>query len=257
VRTPFQFHTFLPTNKVAWGIITITLFSLPWFPPFDVLSELSKESFNPNAGGGVTEGVQVVIAMSLVLFCITSMVGWGIQGVCVAAFRRWIFPRLESRYHPGVSFGYIMNPRRLWVSRWFRSAIFISAACLIVLVSGCAFFRVWRLSDLEAYRGMAAECHPVWRAFAFRKFSRGDSAAELLAKYPPTQREEFGRYGVYHYGHDMGYTGLTVTTKDGRLMTAGAWSCTWRFTFFDTVDPQLVRDHAVFMQERRGSVTRK
>ena len=126
----------------------------------------------------------------------------------------------------------------------FRPAL-ILVACLIVVVSLCAFFRVSRPADLEAYRGMAAECHPVWRAFAFRQFSRGDSTNALFARFPPTRREEFGRYGIYRYG-EAGFTGLSVVTKDGKLLSAGAGSCTWQFSFFQTKDGELEQQYATF-----------
>jgi hypothetical protein len=248
MRTPFRIPTLLPTNRAAWSVVTLLLFSLLWLPPFDFL-DLSRELFDSGRGGSAVEGIRVVVPISLALLGVACVVAWGIQGVGCVAFRRWVYPRLERRYGAGVALGYIVSPRRLWAGRWFRRAVFASAASLVVLLSLCAFFRVWHPRDLEAYRGMAAECHPVWRAFAFRQFARGDSTTALFAKYPPTRREEFGRYGVYHYG-GPGFTGFYVVTRDGRLLTAGAGSCTWTFTFFETTDRQLDRDYEAYMEER-------
>lgn len=252
MRTPFHVPTFLPTNRAAWGVVTLFLFLLLWLPPFDFF-DFSRDFFDSNAGGGIVEGVRVVGPISLALLGISCVVAWGIQGVGVAAFRRWAYPRLERRYGAGVALSYIVSPRRLWTRRWFRRSAFACATCLILLLSLCAFLRVWHLRDFDAYRGMAAECHPVWRAFAFRQFSRGDSTASLFAKFPPTRREEFGRYGIYRYG-EPGFTGFAVIARDGRLHTAGAASCTWSFTFFETPDPQLDHDYRAYRQKRLAKV---
>jgi hypothetical protein len=141
------------------------------------------------------------------------------------------------------------------VRKLFRRGVFAFSAFLILLLSLFTFFRVWSPRDLAAYHGMAAECHPVWRAFALRQFSRGGAITALFAKYPPTERDEFGRYGIYSfYRGDLKdgipFTGLTVIARDGRLITATAGSCTWMFTFFETADPQFKQDYKAYMQER-------
>jgi hypothetical protein len=246
MRTAFHIPSFLPTNRAAWSIITLLLFSLLWLPAFDFF-DFSRGFFDAR------EGVRVVIPISLALLGVACIVAWCIQGVGIVAFRRWIYPRLERRYGAGVALSHVMSPKRLWAGRWFRRGVFVSAACLTVLLSLCAFFRVWSSADLAAYRGMAAECHPVWRAFAFRAFSRGDSTNALFAKYPPTRREVFGRYGIYRYG-DLGFTGFTVIACDGRLLTAVAGSCTWSFTFFETPDAQLDSDYHTYMHERLAKI---
>lgn len=114
-----------------------------------------------------------------------------------------------------------------------------------LLVAVCVFARVSGPNDLAAYAGMARECHPVWREFAWRRFGKGDSAEEFLRRFPPTLSKESGRQGTYQYTKESGYhipfTGLTVTAWDGRLIRADAWSCTWQFTFFQTSDSELVQ----------------
>lgn len=91
---------------------------------------------------------------------------------------------------------------------------------------------------------MARDCHPVWKEFAWRRFGKGDSVEEFLRRFPPSQREDSGRQGTYHYhkdgGKGMRFTGVTVSSWDGHLIRAQAWSCTWQFTFFETGDAELV-----------------
>jgi hypothetical protein len=148
-----------------------------------------------------------------------------------------------------------MNPRL----RLTRRFVIGCATALVAFVVACAFFRIRSPHDFVAYLGMAGECHPVWKQFAFRRFGRGDSADEFLRRYPPTHREEFGRYGVYQYYPNTGdliwFTGLTVVTRDGRLLGSRAWSCTWQFTFFHTADPALDSQYAAYVEERREKLS--
>jgi hypothetical protein len=126
-----------------------------------------------------------------------------------------------------------------------RRRLQCAGALAALLIAACVFARVSGPNDLIAYGGMARECHPVWREFAWRRFGKGDSAEEFLRRFPPTLSKESGRQGTYQYTKEGGYyipfTGLTVTSWDGRLIRADAWSCTWQFTFFETSDAELVQ----------------
>jgi len=70
--------------------------------------------------------------------------------------------------------------------------VLLGVSALLALGAFCAFFRISNLEDIEAYREMARECHPVWKQLALRRFGRGDAAQELFRRFPPTHREEFG-----------------------------------------------------------------
>jgi|SRR5688572_6361154 len=144
----------------------------------------------------------------------------------------------------------ILNPRCLWSNRKVRICIIVVAVVISVAVGCCAFLRISRPADIEAYFGMAIECDPVWRQFALRQFSAGDSAAELLRRFPPDQREEFGRYGVYSYGGPLAFAGFSVVTRDGKLLSASSGSCTWRFTFFRIDDPEFKPQFVAYFQEK-------
>src|SRR6185295_3782724 len=100
---------------------------------------------------------------------------------------------------------------------------------LVAFFAACLFFRVHRPQDFVAYLGMVRECHPVWRELALRRLGAGDSAADLLRRFPPSNREEFGRYAVYVYyrGSRPAMTRLTVIARDGRLVRATSVSCAW------------------------------
>ena len=145
-----------------------------------------------------------------------------------------------------------MNLRLPWSKRTTRRLVIVGAVLLVMLVTACGFFRISHPRDLIAYYGMARECHPVWQQLALRRFGAGDSIADLRRRVPENYAEEFGPYGVYHYslGAGIGYTGLAVTARDGRLIRAQAWGCTWQFTFFDTPDPAFTAQYATFLEER-------
>lgn len=143
-----------------------------------------------------------------------------------------------------------MNLRHLWFSKKTRRFVIALALLLGLGIGCCAFFRISRPADIEAYFGMASECHPVWKRFAFRQFSAGDSAAELLRRFPPNHREEFGRYGIYSYGAPGAFTGFAVFARDGKLLSARTRSCAWSFTFFHSEDAELERQCLAHYKEK-------
>jgi hypothetical protein len=147
-----------------------------------------------------------------------------------------------------------MKVRSIFRSRRNKFIIGISGTAGL-LVWGCIFLRIHSFAEFESFLQMAGEAPPVWRQFAFRRFGPGDSVAELLRRFPPSGREEFGRYGVYGYGG--GFIGLGVTTRDGKILSARAGSCTWRYTFFSTDDPEIDRAYEAFRKERHESLERR
>ncbi len=148
--------------------------------------------------------------------------------------------------------------RPLWPAKRAARVALVATLALALFVGACAFLRISRPRDLEAYLGMASECHPVWKHFALRRFGPGDSAHELFRRFPPTSRSEFGRYGIYSFSlgppGSISFTTVSVVTKDGKLLTAQSGSCTWQFTFFRTEDRGLDRQYAAFMQQRHRKV---
>src|SRR5467141_3070437 len=89
-----------------------------------------------------------------------------------------------------------------WPSKRGQRLLLAAALALALIGASCALLRISRPRDIEAFLGMAAECHPVWKQFAFRRYGAGDSAQELFRRFPPTRRTEFG-HPVYKsfFGH--------------------------------------------------------
>jgi hypothetical protein len=131
----------------------------------------------------------------------------------------------------------------------------VLAFALLTVGYGCVFFRIRHPRDVQAYLGMAAEVHPVWREFALRRFGAGSSAKDLVRLHPTRRAHEFGRYAVYEYDADgdgfMSWSGLVVTARDGKLLSAMAGSCQWKFTFFETPDPLIDQEYRKYWAERR------
>ena len=149
-----------------------------------------------------------------------------------------------------------MNLHSFWLRK--RNKWLVSGALVCVGLTICTFvfLRISHPRDIEAYFGMATECHPVWREFAVRRFSAGDSAAEFLRQFPPTQREEFGRYGYYSYYQSsdpdvLHFSGLSVITYDGKLSSASAGGCTWQFKFFTSDDTDFYKQLEAYHQTKR------
>jgi hypothetical protein len=132
------------------------------------------------------------------------------------------------------------------ICKWL---IGFSVLVIILIFCACLFFRISSLRDFDAYLGMASECHPVWKQFAFHHFESGDSVTNLLDKFPPSRREEFGQYGIYTYFQKPGglsFSGLTVVSRDEKLIAVTAWSDTWLHSFFKTADTNLDLEYAAY-----------
>jgi len=147
-----------------------------------------------------------------------------------------------------------MNLRALWTSKRKRRLALGGLGVVGLGWGACAFLRISNPGDVAGFLGMARECPPIWRQFALRRFAAGDSAAELLRRFPPSHRAEFGRYGVYTYHqtpNGIQCTALSVLTRDGRLLSARAGSCTWQYAFFHSEDAELDRMYADYEQSQQ------
>jgi hypothetical protein len=147
-----------------------------------------------------------------------------------------------------------MTARYLWSNKKARRFTIAAALFIALAIGCCALLRISRPADVVAYVEMTRECHPVWKQFALRRFNAGDLAAELFRRFPPSRREEFGRYGVYSYyqsGDGIPFTQFGVVTRDGKLLSAESGSCTWQFTFFRIPDSNLDVEYAAYYKEKR------
>src|SRR5688572_25634827 len=145
------------------------------------------------------------------------------------------------------------------MSRRKKIAVGMGVAFLVLVLGACVFFRIQSPKDVFAYVEMSG-FGPVWRELAFRRVGPGDLASELVQRHPPKRTQEFGRYAVYEYDDagpgDLPMGGITVTARDGKLLSAYAASCTWKRTFFETPDADIDKQYESHMLAYMAKVRR-
>jgi len=123
--------------------------------------------------------------------------------------------------------------RRFFPKRWFVLSAALVLLPLLALVACAWQFRIWSWRDLQVYRMMSRECHPVWRDLHWGRIRSGQDVEEVIAATNPVRVERYGEFVRLNYQEGLCFTGVTITAKDGRLASAAAWSCTWDRVFFN------------------------
>src|SRR5262245_46641443 len=111
---------------------------------------------------------------------------------------------------------------------------------VIVVVAVAGLFPVWQigkclLREQEIVYYMSRECHPVWRDLYAGRIRAGQSVEETIGRTSPKRVDRLDNFVVLGYqGGDgfISFTGVTIIARDGRLIDAEAWSCTWQKRFF-------------------------
>ncbi len=122
--------------------------------------------------------------------------------------------------------------RRFWSHRWVRITAGAAVLLLGSLVFVCWHYHIWSLRDLLVYQAMSRECHPVWKELHAGRVYEGQPVEEVIARTQPVRVERFENCVLLEYQEGLCFTGVTVVARDGRLVSAQAWSCTWERTFF-------------------------
>lgn len=146
-----------------------------------------------------------------------------------------LFSALQSNNKFGLR-GTILS--RILSQRWFKRLAGLVVTLLAVTLACASYFRVWGWRDMMAYQGMSRECHPVWRELHWDRIRAGQDVEQVIAETQPARVERYGEFVQLSYQQGLSFTGVTITAKNGRLASAGAWSCTWNRVFFD----ELSRD---------------
>jgi hypothetical protein len=106
----------------------------------------------------------------------------------------------------------------------------------------CWYFGVRSGSDFKAYIGMALECHAVWKDLAFQRIYEGQPVDDVIKQTNPVFVVRHGRFVELTYQEPLSFTGVQVVAMDGRLTRACTWSCTWDYTFFDSMTDGDVKE---------------
>ena len=118
--------------------------------------------------------------------------------------------------------------------------------------------RSWR--DVEICWMMSRECHPVWKDLFLERVTAGDDVEEVIVRTRPLRIQRFGRYVLLSYepeGQGLPFSGMTILARDGRLVGACAWSCTWYRVFFDTQTEEDRRGSSAAYDEYVQELVRK
>lgn len=84
----------------------------------------------------------------------------------------------------------------------------------------------WALQDAR---------NPVTRDFARGRFKAGDPVESVTAAHPPVRAVRHGRHTTLEYGGC--FEGVTVYARDGKLVQASIWSCTFSHEYFNAWEP--------------------
>jgi hypothetical protein len=96
----------------------------------------------------------------------------------------------------------------------------------------CRHYHVYSFNGWHVYQAMQKECHPVWEDYNFGRVRAGDDVEQTIARTKPAIIERKGRWVELKY-QSAGFTGVSAAAYDGKIVFAGAWSCTWTRVFFD------------------------
>lgn len=120
-------------------------------------------------------------------------------------------------------------------------AYFISGLLIIGAIAlGVYLWKQPSSHERMICRCMEAECHPVWRDLYDGKINAGDDLDDTLALTQPSKIIKEGRstFLIYYQDYDkdapvLYFTGVSIESIDGKLISAHSASCTWTFQFFD------------------------
>ncbi len=99
----------------------------------------------------------------------------------------------------------------------------------------CWYFGISSGRDFKAYIGMARTCHPVWQELALHRIYEGQLVDDVIKHTTPMLVVRHGRFVELTYQEPLSFAGVQIVAMDGRVTGAWTWSCTWDYTFFDSM----------------------
>jgi len=123
----------------------------------------------------------------------------------------------------------------LWKTRVLRRGVYATVILTTMLWIVCWYFGIHSGRDFKAYVGMALECHPVWQDLALHRIYEGQPVEDVIKETNPVLVVRHGRFVELTYQEPLSFTGVQVVAMDGTLTRACTRSCTWDYTFFDSM----------------------
>jgi hypothetical protein len=115
-----------------------------------------------------------------------------------------------------------------------RIVLLVGSLCLVPLVSACSYWRIWGYGDLSLclrLRYHSPVAHALWRG----EIQPGGRIDRVIAMSRPNFRRTFGPFlevDYYPTGDlspgNISLEGTSLTAKDGRLIAAGSYGCTFQ-----------------------------
>ena len=111
--------------------------------------------------------------------------------------------------------------------------------CLVAILSACSYWRIWSYGDLSLYlrlRRHSPVAHALWHSeISPREPDRSGHrhvAPNFIDDLGPFLRIDYYPTGDLSPG-DISLEGTSLTAKDGRLISAGTYGCTFQRIYFD------------------------
>ncbi|WP_435010857.1 hypothetical protein P12x_002144 [Tundrisphaera lichenicola] len=106
-------------------------------------------------------------------------------------------------------------------------------------LSACSYWNVWGYDELLLYRHLSYHS-PVAHALWHSGIRSGDQVDRVIALYRPNHKNRLGPFHQIEYypsgdltpGH-LSLEGTSLTAKDGRLIRAESFGCTFQRIYFD------------------------
>jgi hypothetical protein len=131
--------------------------------------------------------------------------------------------------------------RKLWSRRWFQVAFAGTITLGVTFLLACGQYRVWSFRDYTLYRILTKD-YSIGPDLWFGRIAPGQDVEPLIAQSDPYRVARYGPWVelTYYPGSPLPlpglpFEGVTVLARDGQLVQAVAWSCTWQRVFFDTL----------------------
>jgi hypothetical protein len=144
----------------------------------------------------------------------------------------------------------------LLLTRKRRIGLLIGVICFTALLAACSRWRVWCYGDLSLYLRLkyhSRVAQALWRG----EIRPGDRAEQVIAMSRPNRIHSLGPFFEIDYyptgdPHPGGINleGTVLIAKEGRLIAAGSYGCTFQRHYFDVFTPDERALYARLLQVR-------
>jgi hypothetical protein len=127
----------------------------------------------------------------------------------------------------------------LRLTRRRRIGLLIGAIGVAALLAACSRWRVWSYEDLSLYRRLKYHSR-VAQALWLGEIRPGDRVERIIGMSRPNRTKTLGPFlEIFYYPTGdphpdcINLEGTVLIAKDGRLIAAGSYGCTFRREFFN------------------------